>query len=140
MYKAHIYLETDRMAPQKQARQYGYILVLEGHDRTKAGYGSAETTYHGAVLTAAVEALGQFRQSCAITVHTPDIYLKTMFEENLGKWIENGFVTARGQKVRDAGLWEEMYRKTRAQKITFETGYHKYSDQMFAEMRRREHV
>lgn len=137
MYKAHIYIETDTKAPKKALIKYGYILSAEGSEHTRTAFGEVrDKTLHAAVLTAAVEALSRFTQSCEITIHTADAWIGHMYETALPAWAENGYRTKKGTEVSDRDLWEQLHGKTKGQKISFVIGSHEYSKWLISEMAR----
>ena len=57
-----------------------------GKRKQEKDLGKIEGTYHQAVLTALIEALERFRESCEVHVHTENEFILNMIDMNLEKW------------------------------------------------------
>lgn len=140
MYRTHIYIETDTRTQKTVPRLYGYVLTADGRTQTREAFGRMTGTYHEAVLMAACRALARFTQNCEVVIHTQDGYVAGMFRNCLPEWEANGYLTKKGEPVKDADLWRELRAKTKEHKVGFETAKHEYSEWLMMEMQRRQNV
>ncbi len=128
MHRAHIYITVDSEAPRVTRKQYGYVLQCEGKETTVTGFGAVDGTYHHAVLTALVEGLKRFNQSCEIHIHSGNTYILDMLKNYIHKWAAKDFKTSKGKPVSDRELWIELWRLMRQHLIVTEPGKHEFDN------------
>lgn len=129
MKRADVFLKTDSVSPKKAEKWYGYVLEYkaDGETKTREGFGKIEGTYHQAVLTALIEALERFRESCEVHVHTENEFILNMIETNLEKWAGNEFQTSRGKAVANQEEWMQIWGLSNKQLLITEHGDHEYA-------------
>lgn len=110
MRRVEIYVDSDTMTPRRTQRAVGYVLeyVHNGQPYTRDHFAITTATYHGAVLSMLIDALGRMREACEIHVHTRDAYILTALEKNLKIWQGRDFLTARGQPITDRDEWMRL--------------------------------
>lgn len=86
------------------------------------------------------DALDRLNQSCEVHIHTEDRFVLNMLDTQLEKWAGNNYLNAKGETIKHAELWEEVYVRTRRQLIVAEEGRHSYSERLDTEMKRRERL
>lgn len=106
--------------------------------KTVNGFGHIFGTYHEATLRSLSDALDRLNQSCEVHIHTEDRFVLNMLGTQLEKWAGNNYLNARGEPIKHAELWEEVYVRTRGQLIVAEEGRRSYSEWLDMEMKRRE--
>ena len=118
MYKVDIYLAQSTASLSKDERWHGYVVacIKNGEEKTVNGFGHIFGTYHEATLRSLSDALDRLNQSCEV----------------------NNYLNAKGEPIKHAELWEEVYVRTRGQLIVAEEGRHSYSEWLDTEMKRRE--
>lgn len=138
MKRADVFLKTDSVSPKKAEKWYGYVLEYkaDGETKTREGFGKIEGTYHQAVLTALIEALERFRESCEVHVHTENEFILNMIDMNLEKWAGNEFQTSRGKPVANREEWIEVWRLSNKQLLITEHGDHEYASWLESAIRR----
>lgn len=138
MKKADVFLKTDSVSPKKAEKWYGYVLEckVDGETKTREGFGKIEGTYHQAVLTALIEALERFRESCEVHVHTENEFILNMIDMNLEKWAGNEFQTSRGKPVANREEWIEVWGLSNKQLLITEHGDHEYASWLESAIRR----
>ena len=127
--EVHIYIGTDSKAPRVQVRKYGYVLActLKGKLETKQGFKETKGTYNRATLEAITEAVGRVVKPSEIHIHTENVFILTMLEENLDRWEQNGYVTTKGKPVENGDLWKRLKEKAGEHLLLSEPGKHEYS-------------
>lgn len=126
MLATHIYITVDSTFPKISEKAYGYVLECEGKEKTIAGFGRVEATYHCTVLRALIEAISRFRVSCEIHIHTGNSYITAMIDNNLHKWAATQFMTARGNPISNQKEWMELWEMFEKHLIFTECGTHSY--------------
>lgn len=137
--ETHIYIATDGTSPKMGVKAYAYILEcrVAGEIKTRGGFGEVPATYHQAVLTAISAALERFRQPCEITIHTEDIFVLSMIEQNLDRWAENDFMTSKGMPVANRKEWKKIWNLSTEHLLLGEPGKHTYTDWLKMEIKKR---
>lgn len=135
----NIYIETDTVFPRSSEKGYGYVLecYLGGLPYTREGFGSMTGTYNEVTLAAVKEALNRIKTRCEVHLYTRNSYILDMLDKNLDRWAEAGFVGAKGQEIKNSGLWRAIYEASRELNIVPEPGEHSYSKWIREELRRR---
>lgn len=138
MKRADVFLKTDSVSPKKAEKWYGYVLEYkaDGETKTREGFGKIEGTYHQAVLTALIEALERFRESCEVHVHTENEFILNMIDTNLKKWAGNEFQNSRGKPVANQEEWMEVWGLSNKQLLITEHGDHEYASWLESAIRR----
>lgn len=138
MKRADVFLKTDSVSPKKAEKWYGYVLEYkaDGETKTREGFGKIEGTYHQAVLTALIEALERFRESCEVHVHTENEFILNMIDTNLKKWAGNEFQNSRGKPVANQEEWIEVWGLSNKQLLITEHGDHEYASWLESAIRR----
>ncbi len=142
MYKVDIYLAQSTASLSKDERWHGYVVacIKNGEEKTVNGFGHIFGTYHEATLRSLSDALDRLNQSCEVHIHTEDRFVLNMLGAQLEKWAGNNYLNAKGEPIKHAELWEEVYVRTRGQLIVAEEGRHSYSEWLDTEMKRRERL
>lgn len=143
MFKVNIYLAQDTASTSKYKRSHGFVIDYKkknGEDETRQGFGETEETYHGATLICLLDAMELLTQPCEITVHSEDRFVLNMMKNNLEKWAETDFRNAKGDPLKHAELWEELWKiiAEKGHELEIESGHHAYSEWLESEMKRRE--
>lgn len=138
MKRADVFLKTDSVSPKKAEKWYGYVLEYkaDGETKTREGFGKIEGTYHQAVLTALIEALERFRESCEVHVHTENEFILNMIDMNLEKWAGNEFKTSRGKLVANQEEWVRIWGLSNKHLLITEHGDHEYASWLESAIRR----
>ena len=136
--EVHIYIETDSKAPKAQVRKYGYVLEcnLRGTTWTKEKFSEAEGTYHSVTLRALIEAMKRLTKPSEVHIHTQDVYILSMLEENVDNWAENGYLTSKGKPVSNAKQWRELHDIAENHLLLSEPGKHAYTNWMIERMKK----
>ena len=130
--KTHIYTAVDSARLGKEERNYGYLIMADGHERKRQGYNLIYGSRQRAELTAITQALERFDTTtpCEIEIHCEDRSIVHHATNDLkDKWQFKGWKNYRGKEIADRDRWERLYRRmeNKFQKITFTKGKHKYS-------------
>lgn len=139
--KVNIYLETDKNSQARTERKYGYVIetTFRGELYTKNGFGKMVGTYHQANLQALMDALERFNGKCEVKIHTKDTFIaaRTLRISDLAA---SGFMDTKGNPIKNAMQWKELYRKITEYGITITTkaGKHTYSQWMLEQMKEKE--
>lgn len=140
MFEVHIYIETDSASPKDTEKQYGYVLecrMASGKIETRQGFGKLEGTYHQITLSALSEAMKRIHKSCEITVHTENIFVANMLNQNMERWAGNGFLTSKGKPIANQDKWRDIWDSYKKHIVKTESGSHAYSSWLQMEMRKR---
>ena len=134
-----IFIDTDNQIPRKQLHRYGYVIEAKGH--TVEGFGEAEETFSGTILTALLTALGRIRATCELKICLRKCRIGMDLAENLLKWQTNGWKRGSGQPVMNADLWKQVAECLENLQIT-DVKYenlprHEYSSWIQAEIKRK---
>ena len=112
--------------------------IKNGEEKTVNGFGRIFGTYHEATLRSLSDALDRLNQSCEVYIHTEDRFVLNMLGTQLEKWAGNNYLNAKGEPIKHAELWEEVYERIQGKEIHTEAGRHSYSEWLDTEMKRRE--
>ena len=136
--EVHIYIGTDSKAPKSCTRKYGYVLEcnLRGTPWTKEKFGEAAGTYHSIVLRALIEAMKRLTKPSEVHIHTEDVYILSMLENNVDNWAENGYLTSKGEPVSNADQWRELHDIAQNHLLLSEPGKHTYTQWMIERMKK----
>lgn len=125
----HIYAEADTPAPAALERYGGYVLECirkNGEIATREAFMKVTNTYHGAVLQMFVLAMKRMNQPCEVHFHTQDAYVLNMVDKFLSTWAENNFHNSKGELVKNAESWEQLWQQVKMHEIVIEHGPHTY--------------
>ena len=115
----NIYIDTENQIPRKQPHRYGYVIEAEGYeDRTVSGFGEADETFNGTVLTALLAALGRIRAKCELRICLRNSRIGRDLIVNMPKWRQNGWTCGSGRPVATAELWKKVDNRIRELKIS----------------------
>lgn len=135
-----MYIETSIRGPRRQTGIFGYVLVYRTKNGEEATLSDFEVekdiTPHEIEMVAMIRAMERLNRECEITVIAGNTYIENM-EKNIRKWKENGWVTARGEEVKNKHLWQMLDELFKKHKVTFggtDAGYQKW---LTGEIRRR---
>ncbi len=69
-------------------------------------------TAHRLALTGLGGALDRLRKPCELEIYTDSRYLESAFRQQwISKWQKDGWKNAKGEPVKNAGLWQEICKK-----------------------------
>lgn len=142
MFYVRVFLETSMKGPRKGDGWYGYLLetTSKGEARTISEVAMEhDVTANQLHMKALLAALGRLNQECEVEIYTESTYLRSNYENNLDDWAAGGWMTARGEPVKNRELWEKIYRIGKwEQRIRFSGTYkHEYKSWLCAEIARR---
>ncbi len=133
-----IYIDTDNQIPRRQRHRYGYVVEAKGH--TVEGFGEAEETFSGTVLTALLAALGRIRATCELNICLRNCRVGADLVKNMPTWRKNGWKNVKGNDIKNKDLWEQVARRLEELKImtvNFENlDRHAYSSWIQSEIKR----
>lgn len=131
MQEVNIYIATTAKGARKNKAYYAYILECEwkGKPLIKSGFGSrTDITENRLELVALLEALGRLNGTCAVRVFTNCGHvLHSVNNGWLPQWQKNDWRTAKGGQVKNADMWEEVYKEMRRHVYTFTDEPHAYT-------------
>jgi len=91
----------------------GWGAVLRYQGQEKHLYGAENNTTNNRMeLLAAIMALSALKRSCKIAVTTDSQYVRRGITEWLANWQKNGWRTAGKKDVKNADLWQRLYKET----------------------------
>lgn len=130
MKRVNIYIGISPASTRKSKKRYGFVMecVIGEVPHTKDQFGEVEDTYNGVVLQVINEALGRMNQSCEIHVYTENTYILGMIEKNLELWAGNGFVTSKGDPLKNQEEWRTLWQQSKKHLMVSEPGKHPFSE------------
>ena len=130
MKRVNIYINISPASIRKSKKRYGFVLecVINDFPYTKDQFGEVEDTYNGAVLKVINSALRRMNQSCEVHVYTDNTYILGMIEKNLDMWAGNGFVTSKGEPLKNQEEWRNMWSLSMKHLLVPEPGKHPFSE------------
>jgi ribonuclease HI len=104
-----ILIHTDGSC-ETQTRLGGWAAVLQCGEHQRVLQGSAtDTTVNAMELTAVVEALKALKQAgSTVQLYTDSNYVVRGVNEWLSDWMERGWKNARGERVANLDLWQQL--------------------------------
>ncbi len=142
MFEVNIYIETSLKGPGIRKGWYAAVIEFQkrnGDTVTREDFVyEQETTYHKSVLCALIKALKRLNASCDITIYTDSEIIRNNVENNLHRWKENGFLTVKGEPIKNQEEWKELAKVISGHKVEFcITKRHFYSEWMRSEVEKR---
>lgn len=138
MYEVSIYICT--MGSIRPSTGYwSYVLEAKGRTRTIEDFGEETmATLNILNLMALYRALGRMTMPSKITVYTENRYLAGTINGNrLDIWANNEWRTARGEPVKNAEIWKEIWQQAMEHELTVEqVESHPYKPWQQSEMKR----
>ena len=130
MKRVNIYINISPASIRKSKKRYGFVLecVINDFPYTKDQFGEVEDTYNGAVLKVINSALRRMNQSCEVHVYTDNTYILGMIEKNLDMWAGNGFVTSKGEPLKNQEEWRNMWSLSMKHLLVPVPGKHPFSE------------
>ncbi len=144
MYDVNLYLETTgNRIVRRRRRHYRYVLeygLRDGGEYTVDGAGSRENASEWeAALAALTDAVGRMRHPGRIHLYTGcRVLLGENWQEWLREWKANGFLTARGEPVKNRGMWERAGEVLEGHSVNVEGTEHAYRKWMLSELEKDE--
>lgn len=133
MMQVEIYTETSIRSPRKQTGHFGYILVYrpEGkEDATVSDFKErSDVTPHEIELEALVCAMKRLNRPCNVRLIQSNQYIQNMVTSgNLSRWKETGWITAKGEEVKNKELWQQLSELLDLHTVTWseDTGYQQW--------------
>jgi ribonuclease HI len=83
------------------------ILRYRGREKEISGF-NPSTTNNRMEMTAVIEALGELKEPCRVTVYTDSQYLQKGITGWIEKWKRNGWRTSQKEPVKNKDLWEAL--------------------------------
>lgn len=108
----NIYIDTGIRGPRRSKGSYLYIVAMQTAKGT-ADIGNKveleETTDNQATLMALETALNRIHQPCNVILHLENQYVAGALKNGwLEQWQENGWITKKGEPVKDAEIWQKV--------------------------------
>lgn len=133
MMKVEIYTETSIRSPRKQSGHFGYILVYRPEGKDDATMSDFEkcsdVTPHEIELQAMICAMKRLNRPCEVCFIQSERYIQNMVTSgNLAKWKENGWMSAKGEEVKNKDLWQQLAELMERHTVTWseDTGYQQW--------------
>jgi len=93
--------------------------MYEEHQKEITGY-MPETTNNRMELYAVIQALGQLKRSCKVSVYSDSAYLvNASLQGWLQNWQNNGWKTANKQPVENQDLWKSLLSLMEPHEVNF---------------------
>jgi ribonuclease HI len=87
---------------------WGAILTYNQHEKEISGY-EALTTNNRMELLAAIKALEELKEPCAVKLYTDSAYVYNAFVQGwISKWQKNGWKNSQKQSVENQDLWQRL--------------------------------
>lgn len=121
--------------------RYGYVveyITPSAFTSTREGFGKEEeTTAQRLTLHALVEALGHLKEPCDVTLHVPEVFVRSsIMNGQAAAWEANNFYTEKGATVKNAPLWQLFLNKARPHTLRVDPdGQHGYLSWLKGEMK-----
>ena len=87
---------------------WGAVILMNTEEPIFLNGGNNETTNNRMELTAAIKAIGYFKEMKNISLFTDSKYLKDGIESWIYKWKNNGWKTSNKKPVKNKDLWIEL--------------------------------
>lgn len=140
MRRVNIYAECYTATFRKSRRAIGYVMELvniEGETVcTTEGWSIEETTWNEGILMAFIEALSRMTRPCELHLYTQNKVVLDLIENNLHTWARNGYTNTRGDRIKNAQLWESFAKGSAGHEILPEDGMHPYYHWMQDKLKR----
>lgn len=138
MYEVNIYISV--MGSIRPSIGYwSHVLEKKGNPNPKDGFGEETmATLNILNLMALFRALERMTKPSRITVYTDSAYLAGTINSNrLDLWAHNNWKNARGQPVKNAEIWKEIWQQSMEHELTVElVENHPYKSWQQTEMKR----
>lgn len=118
---------------------WSYALEAKGSTKTREGFGEETMATRNILnLMALFRALERMTKPSRITVHTDSAYLAgNINDDRLELWAHNDWKNARGQPVKNAEIWKEIWQQSMEHELTVELAEsHSYKSWQKSEMKR----
>lgn len=97
---------------------WGALLIYPDDERELSG-GDLKTTNNQMELTAAITALESLEEPATITLYTDSTYVRNGITEWLAGWARRGWVTSKGDPVKNVELWQRLHAATQRHDINW---------------------
>lgn len=138
MEEVNIYIESSIRGPRKADGGYMYILecirdgkavTLEKHEWV------GQATENRLCLMALSASLKRLNCPCQLKIHTSCEHIINAMQNNwVRQWQKKGWVNAKGNRVKNHELWEEVLSLLDRHLYTFDCGYHVYRNWMLEQL------
>lgn len=142
VFEVNIYLETSVDGPQRAKLAAGewiaaYITPRKKLETRQGLIVRENTTGNALTLELLHKALSELGKTCQIQVNTCNQYLISAMQNRwLPRWRENGWITARGEPVKNMELWQQVSEKMDSHFVEFVSHDHEYRNVMRADIKR----
>lgn len=111
--QVEIYTETSIRSPRKQTGYFGYILVYRPERKEDATVSDikerSDVTPNEIELMALICAMKRLNRPCEVRLIQSNKYIQNMVTSgNLARWQENGWMTAKGEEIKNKDLWQQL--------------------------------
>lgn len=120
MYNTHLWVWEDNKSPKVTPKSYAYSLEVVKNGKVikrDAREGSMDASWHGLVLEVIAEALERFTLNAEVTIHSSNKWVLDRIDKNLAEWEKNGFVSKKGEEIKNADLWRRVAKKRHMLKL-----------------------
>lgn len=131
--EVNLYIETTANRPGNYEIAGMWILeyiTSAGNPVTRSGMRHENTTNNAICLELLSDALSRLTKSCSVRVFTRCGHILGVMQNHyLPIWEKNGWMTAKHSPVKNAELWQQVWRKMEKHIMTVEDtehSYHKY--------------
>lgn len=130
MERVNVYISISPANTRKSKKRYGFVLecIIGDLPYTRDQFGEVEDTYNAAVLKVINSALRRMNRSCEIHLYTENTYVLGMIEKNLDLWAGNGFVTSKGEPLKNREEWQNLWSQSVKHLLVSEPGKHPFSE------------
>lgn len=121
MKQVDIYLYISSKAPIVREAEYRYKLVCrQAPDKPLSDEGKVmRTSGNCLALVCALKALGRMTKPSILTIHTDSTYLMNG-QKYLEEWKKNGWKTTGGKPLKNAQLWQMLYKKQQGHRVSYQ--------------------
>lgn len=130
MKRVNVYISISPASIRKSKKRYGYVMecIIDDYPETRDGFGECEETYNGAVLRTINEALQRMKWPCEIHIYTENTFVLDMMKNNLALWARNGFVTSKGEPLKNQEEWMKLWQQPMKHYLVAEPGRHQFAE------------
>lgn len=140
MEEIRVFVATSWKGPERKDGVAAWLAecMRHGEPVTRQGFVHLEDgTQARGTLMALANALCILKKPCSIRIYVDCGHVRNAVQNGWHRqWQENGWKNAKGQRVRNAEIWEVLMKKAAPHTYTAESGRHEYTTVMQDAVRR----